>query len=149
MRKSLADREGGQKLRWGAPFYRRAFVLMGLVLSPCAPSFWEVRSAPGGNRHIKWRNWPHGSRCNPQIKTGITYFTNSLGKICTVGNWYFHLFKWGKITMWQEVQGEGREKQLHGQVSCSRTWAPWVHDRQSGFEPEHWWLGYQITRMIH
>ena len=26
-------------------------------------------------------------------------------KISTVGNWYFHLFKWGKITTWQEVQG--------------------------------------------
>ena len=21
-----------------------------------------------------------------------------------VGNWYLHLFKWGKITTWQEVQ---------------------------------------------
>ena len=25
-------------------------------------------------------------------------------KFSTVGNWYFHLFKWGKITTWQEVQ---------------------------------------------
>ena len=27
-----------------------------------------------------------------------------LKKISPVGNWYFHLFKWGKITTWQEVQ---------------------------------------------
>ena len=27
-----------------------------------------------------------------------------LEKFSTVGNWYFNLFKWGKITTWQEVQ---------------------------------------------
>ena len=35
-----------------------------------------------------------------------------------VGNWYFHLFKWGKITPWQEVQAINaeyeRSTKMHG-----------------------------------
>ena len=32
-----------------------------------------------------------------------------LEKLSAVGNWYFHLFKWGKITTWQEVQAISAE----------------------------------------
>ena len=39
---------------------------------------------------------------NPQRGTFLT-------KISTVGNWYFHLFKWDKITTWQEVQAISAE----------------------------------------
>ena len=39
-------------------------------------------------------------------------------KISTVGNWYFHLFKRGKITTWQEVQAISaeyeRSAKMHG-----------------------------------
>ena len=37
-----------------------------------------------------------------QILQGALFWKNAL---LTVGNWYFHLFKWGKINTWQEVQG--------------------------------------------
>ena len=41
-----------------------------------------------------------------------------LEKISTVGNWYVHLFKWGKITTWQEVQAISAEydrpTKMHG-----------------------------------
>ena len=41
-----------------------------------------------------------------------------LEKFSTVGNWYFHLFKWGKITTWQEVQAVSadyeRLTKMHG-----------------------------------
>ena len=41
-----------------------------------------------------------------------------LKKFSTVGNCYFHLFKWGKITTWQEVQAISAEYEwstkMHG-----------------------------------
>ena len=41
-----------------------------------------------------------------------------LKEISTVGNWYFHLFKWGKNTTWQEVQAISaeyeRSTKIHG-----------------------------------
>ena len=41
-----------------------------------------------------------------------------LEKFSTVVNWYFHLFKWGKITTWQEVQAINtkyeRSTKMHG-----------------------------------
>ena len=39
-------------------------------------------------------------------------------KISNVGNWYFHLFKWGKLTTRQEVQAISaeyeRSTKMHG-----------------------------------
>ena len=41
-----------------------------------------------------------------------------LEKFSAVGNWYFYLFKWGKITTWQEVQAISaeyeRSTKMHG-----------------------------------
>ena len=43
---------------------------------------------------------PNHPQIPPKSSKGHFFFE----KISTVGNWYFHLFKWGKITTWQEVQ---------------------------------------------
>ena len=52
----------------------------------------------------------------------VKLFGKNLGtfgeKYSTVGNWYFYLFKWGKITTWQEVQAVSAEYErsmnMHG-----------------------------------
>ena len=48
---------------------------------------------------------------NPPRVTFLETFSN-------VRNWYFHLFKWGKITTWQEVQAISaeyeRSTKMHG-----------------------------------
>ena len=61
-----------------------------------------------------------GSRLNPnhpqihQNPPSGTFFD----KFSTVGNWYCPLFKWGKITTWQEVQAISseyeRSTKMHG-----------------------------------
>ena len=43
---------------------------------------------------------------NPKILQQGALF---LEKFSTVGNWYYHLFKWGKITTWQDVQAISAE----------------------------------------
>ena len=43
----------------------------------------------------------------------------SWNKISTVRNWYFHLFEWGKITTWQEVQAISAEYERSTKIaSC-------------------------------
>ena len=53
-------------------------------------------------------------------------------KTSTVGNWYFHLFKWCKITTWQEVQAISaeyeRSTKMHGAF-----WR-WGHVSKSALE---------------
>ena len=43
------------------------------------------------------------------VGTCTSLLTLILKKFSTVGNWYFHLFKWGKITTWPEVQAISAE----------------------------------------
>ena len=58
---------------------------------------------------------PHIINLNhPNIPPKDTF----LEKFSNVGNWYFHRFKWGKITTWQEVQAISaeyeRSTKMHG-----------------------------------
>ena len=53
-----------------------------------------------------------------QKKLHLTLRGTFLERFGTVVNWYFHLFKWGKITTWQEVQAISaeyeRSTKMHG-----------------------------------
>ena len=52
-------------------------------------------------------------------QNGVTLsITTPKSPMSTAGDWYFHLFRWGKITTWQEVQAISaeydRSTKMHG-----------------------------------